>query len=238
MAELELSLGHGGAARDMIEAVSNRLLRSGAALSLVEALLLSGDPAPGRVDLDLLAAYAAQAQDSQSLGLLARARALLAPSRELAEPLFLEALRHQTEQVQPFERARTALAYGASLRRAQRPTEARVQLRDALAAFEGLNARLWAERARAELEATGVTARKRDPSTLDTLTPQELRIAKRVSVGASNRAVVGQLFISPKTVEYHLRKVFLKLGVSSRVELANMPLQRAAVGAASFERLD
>jgi DNA-binding NarL/FixJ family response regulator len=90
---------------------------------------------------------------------------------------------------------------------------------------------LWADRARAELEATGITARKRDPSTLDTLTPQELRIAKLVAGGASNRDVASQLFLSQKTVEYHLRKVFMKLGVSSRVELARLPLQAVAVGA-------
>src|SRR6202034_4415056 len=104
-------------------------------------------------------------------------------------------------------------------------------LRDALATFEGLNTPLWAERARAELEATGITARKRDPSTLDTLTPQELRIARLVAGGATNRDVAGQLFLSPKTVEYHLRKVFLKLGVSSRVELANRPLASVGVDA-------
>jgi len=94
-----------------------------------------------------------------------------------------------------------------------------------LARFEGLRTPLWAQRARAELEATGITARKRDPTTLDTLTPQELRIAKLVAAGASNREVAGQLFLSPKTVEYHLSKVFTKLGVSSRVELARTPLQ-------------
>jgi DNA-binding CsgD family transcriptional regulator len=156
---------------------------------------------------------------------LERTRALLAPSAELAEPLFLRALSHQRQHAQPFERARTELAYGEFLRRAQRRTEARVQLRDALATFEGLNTPLWAERARAELEATGITARKRDPSTLDDLTPQELRIARLVAAGATNRDVAAQLFLSPKTVEYHLRKVFLKLGVSSRVELARQPLQ-------------
>jgi DNA-binding CsgD family transcriptional regulator len=158
---------------------------------------------------------------------LARTRALLAPSVELAEPLFLEALSHHLRQAQPFERARTELAYGECLRRAQRRTEARVQLRAAPATFEGLSTPLWAERARAELEATGIAARKRDPSTIDELTPQELRIARLVAGGASNRDVANQLFLSPKTVEYHLRKVFLKLGVSSRVELARRPLSGA-----------
>jgi DNA-binding CsgD family transcriptional regulator len=232
LAELELSLGHGAAARDMIESVSQPLFRLGAASDLVEALLLTGDPEPARASLDALADYAEQAHDPHTLGILARARAFLAPSGDVAEPLFLEALGHQTEHLQPFERARTALAYGEFLRRAQRRTEARVQLREALATFEGLSSGLWAERARAELEATGITARRRDPSTLDTLTPQELRIAKLVAGGASNRDVAAQLFLSQKTVEYHLRKVFLKLGVSSRVELAHRPLQVVAAGAA------
>jgi DNA-binding CsgD family transcriptional regulator len=228
IAELELSLAHGPAARDMIEGVSHPLLRLAAAPMLVEASLLSGDPEPARTALDAFATLAEQGQDPGRLGVLTRTHALLAPSAEAAEPLFLQALSHQRQHGQPFERARTELAYGESLRRAQRRTEARTQLRDALATFEGLNTPLWADRARAELEATGITARKRDPSTLDTLTPQELRIARLVGSGASNREVAAQLFLSPKTVEYHLRKVFLKLGVSSRFELAHQPLQTAA----------
>ena len=165
IAELELSLAHGAAARDMIEAVSHPLLRLTAAPMLVEASLMSGDPEPGRAAVDALADLAEQWQDPGRLGVLARTHALLAPSAEVAEPLFLEALSHQRQHGEPFERARTELAYGESLRCAQRRTEARTRLRDALATFEGLNTPLWADRARAELEATGITARKRDPST-------------------------------------------------------------------------
>jgi DNA-binding NarL/FixJ family response regulator len=80
------------------------------------------------------------------------------------------------------------------------------------------------------LRASGETARKRDASTLDDLTPQELRIATLVAEGASNRDVAAQIFVSPKTVEYHLRKVFLKLGVASRIELARIPLAMQAQG--------
>ena len=231
IAELELSLAHGAAAREMIEAISHPLFRLVAAPMLVEATLLSSDPEPGQETRDALASLGEQAQDPGRLAVLARTRALLAPSAELAEPLFLQALSQQRQHAQPFERARTELAYGEFLRRAQRRTEARVPLRSALATFEGLDTPLWAERARAELEATGITARKRDPSTLDTLTPQELRIAKLVAGGATNRDVASQLFLSPKTVEYHLRKVFLKLGVSSRVELARQPLASVAADA-------
>jgi DNA-binding CsgD family transcriptional regulator/tetratricopeptide (TPR) repeat protein len=231
IAELELSLGHGAAARDMIEAVSHPLFRLVATPILVEATLLCGEREPEPETLDALAKLAEQAQDPARLAVLTRTDALLASSAEVAEPLFLQALSNQREHAQPFERARTELAYGELLRRAQRRTEARVQLRAALATFEGLSTPLWAERARAELQATGITARKRDPSTLDTLTPQELRISKLVAGGATNRDVANQLFLSPKTVEYHLRKVFLKLGVSSRVELARQPLSSASADA-------
>ena len=86
------------------------------------------------------------------------------------------------------------------------------------------------QRARGELNATGESARKRDASTIDDLTPQELRIAQLVAAGASNRDAAAQLFVSPKTVEYHLRKVFLKLGLSSRVELARVQLAEADQG--------
>ena len=166
-----------------------------------------------------------------ALGLAARCRAQLEPSPELAAPLYLEALEHQSRHVPPFERARTELAYGEFLRRRGRRTEARGHLRNALATFEGLGTPLWADRARAELAATGLTARKRDPSTLDTLTPQELRIARLVAAGASNRDVAAQLFLSPRTIEYHLHHVFLKLGVSSRVELAHHEFEPVLIGA-------
>jgi DNA-binding CsgD family transcriptional regulator len=155
--------------------------------------------------------------------MVARCRAILAEGEE-AETLFAEALELHTQEGPPYELARTQLAYGEHLRRDRRKIEARTQLRTALEAFEGLGAAPWAERARGELRATGETARKRDASSVDDLTPQELRIATLVAAGASNRDVAAQIFVSPKTVEYHLRKVFMKLGVASRIELARIPL--------------
>jgi DNA-binding CsgD family transcriptional regulator len=228
VAELELSLGNGGAALEALAAVSHPLFRLVSAPLRMEASMIGGANAPDAETLEALDVLADHAQDPERLGVLARARALLSASPELAESLLLEALSYQREQAQPFDRARTELAYGEALRRARRRTQARVQLRSALATFEGLGTPRWAERARQELEATGITARRRDPSTLDTLTPQELRIARLVAEGATNRDVAGQLYLSPKTVEYHLRKVYLKLGVSSRVELARQPLASAA----------
>ena len=90
--------------------------------------------------------------------------------------------------------------------------------------FEAYRAEPLAERARAELRATGETARKRDPSTIDQLTPQELQIARFVASGLSNKEVAAQLFLSPRTVDAHLRKVFTKLGITSRTQLARQPL--------------
>jgi DNA-binding CsgD family transcriptional regulator len=124
----------------------------------------------------------------------------------------------------PLDRARIHLHYGEHLRRAKRRIDARTHLREAVEAFDRLGAAPWADRARRELRATGETARKRDLSPLAQLTPQELQVARLVSEGATNKAVAAQLFVSPKTVEYHLRKVFDKLGIASRGELIRIEL--------------
>jgi DNA-binding CsgD family transcriptional regulator len=153
-----------------------------------------------------------------------RSRAILTEDPDDADALFRATLEAHGRDAPPMEIARTQLAYGERLRRDRRRVDARIRLRTALDTFEGLGATPWAERARGELNATGETARKRDASTLDELTPQELRIAQLVAGGATNREVGAQLFVSPKTVEYHLRKVFMKVGVGSRVELARIPL--------------
>lgn len=95
-----------------------------------------------------------------------------------------------------------------------------------------LGAAFWAERARSELRATGETARKRDPSTLDQLTPQEVQVVRAVSQGATNREATAQLFVSPRTVDHHLRSVFRKLGIRSRPELVRAVLAGNGVPAA------
>jgi DNA-binding CsgD family transcriptional regulator len=124
----------------------------------------------------------------------------------------------------PFDRARIYLLYGEHLRRERRRSDARVQLRAALDAFDALRAAPWSERAAAELRATGETARKRDPSTVNDLTPKEVQIARLVVSGLSNKEVAAQLFLSPRTIDYHLRNVFAKLGLTSRTQLAHVPL--------------
>jgi DNA-binding CsgD family transcriptional regulator len=97
---------------------------------------------------------------------------------------------------------------------------AREQLRRALDTFERLDAQPWAERSRTELAATGETVRKRDPSTIDELTPQELQVGLLLAEGMTTREAAAALFLSPKTIEYHLRHVYQKLGIHSREELA------------------
>jgi DNA-binding NarL/FixJ family response regulator len=119
-----------------------------------------------------------------------------------------------------FEEARTRLSYGDRLRRAGRGARAREQLRPALASFETLAATPWVERARAELVATGERARRRDPSTLDELTSQELQVGMVPADGHTTREAASRLFLSPKTVEYHRRNAYRKLGINPRDELA------------------
>ena len=118
----------------------------------------------------------------------------------------------------PFERARTLLAYGRRLHRARRRAEARERLASALGGFERLGARAWAEPGRGRA-ARGRRARRRREPDDSALTPQELRVAAAVRRGASNRDIAADLFLSPKTVEFHLRQIYRKLDVHSRTQL-------------------
>jgi DNA-binding NarL/FixJ family response regulator len=129
---------------------------------------------------------------------------------------FADALACDDRRPMPFERARTLLAYGRRLHRAKRRAEARTRLREAHAGFEQLGATAWTAQAQNELRAAG--ARRRAART-DTLTPQEQRVAAAVRRGASNREIAAQLFLSPKTIEFHLRQIYQKLGIRSRTQL-------------------
>ncbi|WP_433161339.1 helix-turn-helix transcriptional regulator [Kribbella sp. CA-247076] len=151
-----------------------------------------------------------------SLARAARVRGLVSESADDFE----RALECHAETLDVFEQARTRLTYGAWLRRARRRVDARTQLRLAVEAFDHLGAAGWADQAATELKATGETARRRVPSTADELTPQERQIALLLADGQSIREAAARLFLSPKTVEYHLRKVYTKLGIHSRTELA------------------
>jgi DNA-binding CsgD family transcriptional regulator len=144
---------------------------------------------------------------------------------EEAEQAYADAISLHGDGARPLDWARTELLFGEFLRRGRRRAEAREHLREALERFERLGARPWAERARAELRASGETARKRDPSTLLQLTPQELQVARFVSEGLSNKEVAAQLFLSPRTIDAHLRSIFSKLGITSRMQLARLDLE-------------
>ncbi|HET7466939.1 MAG TPA: AAA family ATPase [Candidatus Dormibacteraeota bacterium] len=148
----------------------------------------------------------------------ARARALLADDSSYAEE-FEAALRHHEGTPDAFERARTHLYYGERLRRTRRRVDARKQLRAALKTFDQLGASPWSDRARSELEASGETARVRDDRFRQQLTPQELQVALTLAEGSSTREAAAKLYLSPKTVEYHLRHVYDKLEIRTRDEL-------------------
>jgi DNA-binding CsgD family transcriptional regulator len=153
-----------------------------------------------------------------ALARAARCRGLLAAAGE-SEPHFDTALTLHGQTADTFETARTHLTYGARLRRERQRVRAREQLRAAVGMFDHLGADPWSEMARTELAATGETARRRDATTLNDLTPQELQIALSLAEGRTTRETAAALFLSPKTIEYHLRSVYRKLSLGSRSEL-------------------
>ncbi|HEX4518125.1 MAG TPA: LuxR C-terminal-related transcriptional regulator [Gaiellaceae bacterium] len=191
-----------------------------AAAELIEAAVRTSTPADAAGARALLAERAAASGTDWGLGILARSEALLSID-ETAEALYLEAIDRLGRSRIAADLARAHLLYGEWLRRRRRRVDAREQLRTAHDLFARFGMEAFMERARVELEATGEHARRRNPSTLDQLTPQETEISRLAADGRSNREIAAQLFISPSTVEYHLRKVFRKLGVRSRTQLAN-----------------
>ncbi len=221
-----LAYGHPEEAIDHLEALwafqgpFNRAIAIAVVPDLIEAAVRTGRPELAREWLGRLPAIA-ETSSPEARALVLRSRALLASADE-ADNLFNEALRAHASTERPLEQARTALLYGEYLRRERRRVAAREPLRTALDTFEHLGAVPWAERARSELRATGESARKRDVSTFDQLTRQELQVARVVGQGVTNRAAAAQLFISPRTIDHHLRSIFQKLGVSSRSELIRL----------------
>ena len=170
--------------------------------------------------LNRLARKARAAGTGWALGIEARSRALLSEG-DRAEGLFREAIGHLGRTRVRAELARTHLLYGEWLRREGRRVDARAELRAALDQFGSMGMEAFAERTRKELLATGEKARKRTVETRDDLTPQERQIAQLACDGLSNPEIGGRLFLSPRTVEWHLRKVFGKLGIRSRHQLSN-----------------
>ncbi|WP_258199043.1 LuxR family transcriptional regulator [Streptomyces sp. A244] len=188
----------------------------------VEAAVLAGQPEDARGPVGDLARWADFGADPHASAQLARCRALLAADDREADDLYLRALALHDGSGGDFERARTELLYGRWLRRRRRLREARGRLGAALVAFERCGAGAWADQTRGELRANGAASGKEPAAGLARLTPQQLRIARHVAEGATNREVAQRLAVSTRTVDYHLRNVFAALGVRSRVELARM----------------
>jgi DNA-binding CsgD family transcriptional regulator len=183
---------------------------------LAEAYIRDGREAEAR---DLLAAYAPHPDtEPWPFAAAARCHAMLADNDRMVDA-FQEALATRACAGMPFEQARTQLCFGERLRRARHRTQARVHLHDALKTFDRLGAVLWAQRAQAELRATGETG-GRDHESVHRLTPQELQVALVVGRGASNREAAATLFLSPKTIEYHLSNIYRKTNIRSRSALS------------------
>jgi len=189
-----------------------------ALVELVEAAVRSGKAERAANAIERLSETTGASATDWGLGILARSRALLSEG-EGAEALYREAIERLDRTRMRAELARAHLLYGEWLRRENRRVDAREQLRAAHDTFSGMGAEAFAERARRELLATGETVRKRSVETRDELTAQESQIARLAGEGRTNPEIGSELFISPRTVEWHLRKVFTKLGISSRKQL-------------------
>jgi DNA-binding CsgD family transcriptional regulator len=187
---------------------------------LIEAAVRAGQYEAAATAHKTLSKRALAAGTPWALGLRARCEALLAEGAE-AESSYLESIRQLKRCRMAVDLARTHLLYGQWLRRAKRRRDARHELRTAHDMFAAMGADRFAEQAAAELRATGERARARTPETAVDLTPQETRVADLAAAGASDSEIAAQLFISPSTVDYHLRKVFRKLHVTSRSQLAS-----------------
>jgi DNA-binding CsgD family transcriptional regulator len=186
----------------------------------VEAAVRVGRPDLAAGPLARFSAWADAMGQGWATAVAARCAALTADDGD-AEPLYRKAVAAHEGDGRPFEQARTRLLYGEWLRRSRRRTDAREHLLAAAGAFARMGARPWQDRAEAELRAAGARApavTADDP--LARLTPQELQVVRLAAAGASNKQIGAQLFLSPRTVGYHLYKAFPKLGVTTREELA------------------
>ncbi|MDA0160763.1 AAA family ATPase [Solirubrobacter ginsenosidimutans] len=196
-------------------------------VELIEAAARSGKAELAVDALAQLSKTTGASGTDWALGVEARSRALLTEG-DAAESLYREAIQRLERTRVRVELARAHLVYGEWLRRKRRRLDAREQLRTAHERFTEFGMEAFAARARVELEATGEHARKRSVETRDDLTPQEAQIARLAAGGATNQEIAAQLFISPSTVDYHLRKTFRKLGIKSRHQLKQHSLQPGA----------
>jgi len=215
--------GRAAEAAGLIDAAIDRLTVRGEGMGLglvrhTSAVLSNGETARAAEAVERLARTTRPSGTAWGLGIEARSRALVSES-EAAELLYREAIDRLGQCRGAVALARAHLVYGEWLRRENRRADARAQLRTAYDMFARIGAEAFTERARGELLATGETIRKRAADVPDELTAQERQIARRARDGQSNPEIGAELFLSPRTVEWHLRKVFTKLGISSRRQL-------------------
>ncbi|GAA4987858.1 DNA-binding CsgD family transcriptional regulator [Nonomuraea thailandensis] len=225
LAYLDLAAGRPADAANRLRAErrnSNHVvIRVMATPHFIEACARTGDQEAAGAALRVLERWVGSTRSPDLRALVSRCRALLAGPGE-SEELFREALDLHGQGVYEFEAARTRLLYGSALRRDRRPGAARTHLHAALETFERYDARLWTEQARTELRASGDPVRPVLDVTTGQLTAQQLQIARMVAEGATNKEVAEQLFLSRRTVEHHLRNIFSRLGIRSRVELVRL----------------
>ena len=188
---------------------------------LIEAYARAGRRDDALALIDVFEAKGRRTGSRWAQATVARSRALIAPDAEFRAG-FDAALALHDGLPMPFERARTLLCFGERLRRARQRADARRPLKEALEAFERLGARGWAERTRTELRATGEQQARRAETAAEQLTPHELQIAVLVAQGMTNREAAAALFLSPKTIEYHLGQIYRKLDVRGRAQLARL----------------
>ncbi|MGH3901878.1 MAG: AAA family ATPase [Pseudonocardiaceae bacterium] len=228
MGLLELGEGRPGPAAEHLSIIAeftyarglgNPVLLSWAG-DLVEAHVRAGQPDRAQRAFDVLVREAERTGRPTECAVAARCRGLLHTDEEQAHDAFTEALQWHERAQQPFEQARSQLCFGEFLRRRRHPKDARQVLADALDTFTRLGARSWAQRTEAELRATGAASRPRRERSMIQLTPQELQVALVVADGATNVEAAAQLFLSAKTIEFHLSNTYRKLGIRSRAQLA------------------
>jgi DNA-binding CsgD family transcriptional regulator/tetratricopeptide (TPR) repeat protein len=192
---------------------------SATAPELVEALIRTGDTDGAAALLETFAAEAERIGQPYPQAVALRCQGLLA-GEDAFEKQFLRALELHALDSNTFATARTRLAYGERLRRSGRRVDSREQLKQAIDVFDRLDAAPWSTRARNELRATGERVRHRNHASHEELTPQERQVAVHAAEGKTNREIGSQLFLSPKTIEWHLSHVYRKLGITSRGKLS------------------
>jgi DNA-binding CsgD family transcriptional regulator len=198
---------------------------------LIEAACRSDRRAEALTAFGTLSERTLAAGTPWALGVRSRCAAMIEEG-DRAEDAYREAISQLQRSLAKVELARSHLLYGQWLRRAKRRREARHQLRAAYEMFDAMGAEAFADLASTELSATGERARARTPETTFDLTPQEARVAGLAADGETNNQIAAELFVSPRTVEYHLGKVFRKLGVTSRAQLARrLPVSAEQAGA-------